>query len=317
MRQVGKIEVPQQAFLGSTQVKRLGIMVLLDGKALKGIIQKEIKAEVESFISSGQRAPHLAAVLVGNDGASQTYVNHKVKLCEKVGFKSTLISLDENTSQSELLDKIHKLNKDKAIDGFIVQLPLPNHIDVNTVTNAINPAKDVDGFHPTNVGRMSQNMPSYLPATPYGIMQILDRYGVETVGKHCVIIGRSNIVGTPMGILLSRNSNPGNCTVTICHSRTRDLKSISLEGDIIIAALGKPGFLSADMVKPGAAVIDVGITRVKDNSKKSGYRLRGDVDFDNVAPKCSFITPVPGGVGPMTVISLLKNTLKAAKNEIY
>ena len=292
-------------------------MPLLNGKTLAETIKQEIAEEVAELVASGGKKPHLAAVLVGSDGASQTYVNSKVQSCERVGFSSTLLRYDADITESDLLDVIHGLNQDDDIDGFIVQLPLPKHISDTAVLEAIDPRKDVDGFHPVNVGRMVLGMPAYLPATPFGIMTMLERYGVETRGAHCVVLGRSNIVGTPMSILLSRNSNPGNCTVTLCHSRTRNVAELCLQADIIVAALGIPNFLKADMVREGAVVIDVGITRVPDETRKSGYRLIGDVDFDAVAPKCSWITPVPGGVGPMTVTSLLLNTLQAAKREVY
>ena len=292
-------------------------MPLLNGKTLAETIKQEIAEEVAELVASGGKKPHLAAVLVGSDGASQTYVNSKVQSCERVGFSSTLLRYDADITESDLLDVIHGLNQDDDIDGFIVQLPLPPHISDTAVLEAIDPRKDVDGFHPVNVGRMVLGMPAYLPATPFGIMTMLERYGVETRGAHCVVLGRSNIVGTPMSILLSRNSNPGNCTVTLCHSRTRNVAELCLQADIIVAALGIPNFLKADMVREGAVVIDVGITRVPDETRKSGYRLIGDVDFDAVAPKCSWITPVPGGVGPMTVTSLLLNTLQAAKREVY
>ncbi|MCK5700934.1 MAG: bifunctional 5,10-methylene-tetrahydrofolate dehydrogenase/5,10-methylene-tetrahydrofolate cyclohydrolase, partial [Cyclobacteriaceae bacterium] len=260
---------------------------------------------------------HLAAILVGNDGASETYVRYKVKDCEQVGFKSTLKRFDDSVTEEELLNEVEAINNDPDIDGLIVQLPIPDHISVQKVTDRIKPEKDVDGFHPVNVGRMAKSLPSYISATPYGIMQLIERYKIETSGKHCVVIGRSDIVGTPMSILLSRKAYPGNCTVTICHSRTKDIKAMTLQADIIIAALGSPGFLTGDMVKEGAVVIDVGITRVEDPSKKSGFALKGDVKFDEVEPKCSYITPVPGGVGPMTRASLLMNTLLAAENSIY
>ena len=292
-------------------------MPLLNGKTIAETIKQEIAEEVAELVASGGKKPHLAAVLVGSDGASQTYVNSKVQSCERVGFSSTLLRYDADITESDLLDVIHGLNQDDDIDGFIVQLPLPPHISDTAVLEAIDPRKDVDGFHPVNVGRMVLGMPAYLPATPFGIMTMLERYGVETLGAHCVVLGRSNIVGTPMSILLSRNSNPGNCTVTLCHSRTRNVAELCLQADIIVAALGIPNFLKADMVREGAVVIDVGITRVPDETRKSGYRLIGDVDFDAVAPKCSLITPVPGGVGPMTVTSLLLNTLQAAKREVY
>jgi len=292
-------------------------MRLLDGKALAETIKAEIAGQVAAMVADGERKPHLAAVLVGNDGASETYVRSKVQSCERVGFDSTLIRLPETVSEADLLQTIRRLNDDPEIDGFIVQLPLPRHIRDQAVLQAIDPRKDVDGFHPANVGRMALGLPTYLPATPYGIMTLLDRYGVETAGAHAVVLGRSAIVGTPMSILLSRNSAPGNCTVTLCHSRTRNLPELCRQADILIAALGIPGYVTADMVRDGAAVIDVGITRIADASRPSGYRLSGDVDFDNVAPRCSWITPVPGGVGPMTVTSLLLNTLQASKREVY
>jgi methylenetetrahydrofolate dehydrogenase (NADP+)/methenyltetrahydrofolate cyclohydrolase len=286
---------------------------LIDGKATAEKIKLEIREEVIQRIQRGERAPHLAAVLVGNDGASETYVGNKIKSCKDVGFESSLFRFDPSITQEELILEIEKLNTNDAIDGFIVQLPLPKHIDVHRVTEAILPEKDVDGFHPVNIGRMTQEIPAYIPATPKGIMQLLDRYNIKTEGKHCVVIGRSNIVGTPMAILLSRNTNPGNCTVTLCHSRTEGLKEITLQADIIVAAIGQPEFLKGNMVKEGAVVIDVGMTRKESSITKSGYKLFGDVDFKEVAPKCSFITPVPGGVGPMTIIGLIQNTLQAAK----
>jgi len=287
-------------------------MILLDGKATSKAIKEEIAAEVTARKEKGLKTPHLAAVLIGDDGASQTYVSSKVKACEKIGFTSTLIRKPANTSEEELLSIVDELNKDESIDGFIVQLPLPKHIDEQKVLLAIDPRKDVDGFHPENVGRMALGLPCYLPATPYGIMQLLERYNVPTEGKNCVVIGRSHIVGSPMSILLSQNTNPGNCTVTLTHSRTKDLESIVRNADILVVALGKAEFVKGEMVKEGAVVIDVGITRVPDASTERGYRIAGDVDFDSVSPKCSFITPVPGGVGPMTIASLLKNTLQAA-----
>lgn len=286
-------------------------MKLLDGKQTAEAIRTELKNAVLERKKQGRKIPHLAAVLVGNDGGSLTYVNAKVKACEEIGFESTLIKKSEDISESELLSLVQKLNNDDAIDGFIVQLPLPKHIDELKVTEAIDPKKDVDGFHPVNIGKMVLDLPCFLPATPAGIMELLRRNDVDTSGKDCVIIGRSNIVGTPMSIMLSRNSNPGNATVTLVHSRTKDLKEKVKSADIIVAALGKPGFVTGDMVKQGAVVVDVGTTRVEDSSKKSGWRLCGDVNFDEVAPKCSFITPVPGGVGPMTIASLMINTLKA------
>jgi methylenetetrahydrofolate dehydrogenase (NADP+)/methenyltetrahydrofolate cyclohydrolase len=292
-------------------------MQLLDGKKLASEIKKEIAEEVKLLKYSGKKVPHLAAILVGEDGASQTYVNSKVKSCEEVGFKSTLIRLKKDITQNELITQINLLNNDDSVDGFIVQLPLPKHIDEEKIILAIAPEKDVDGFHPTNVGRMTLNIPSYVSATPKGILEMLNRYNIETEGKHCVVIGRSNIVGLPMSLLMQRRSKPGNCTVTICHSKTNDLSKYTLQADIIIAALGKPKFLTADMIKKGAVVIDVGITRVEDATTKSGFKLLGDVDFDNVSKKCSYISPVPGGVGLMTVVSLLQNTLSAAKEEYY
>ncbi len=292
-------------------------MTIIDGKKISNDIQDEIAIEVNSIKSKNERIPHLAAVLVGNDGASETYVAAKVKACERVGFKSTLVRMLATTSEDELLKKLEELNNDDDIDGYIVQSPLPKHIDEYKVIEAILPKKDVDGFHPQSVGRMALDLPTYLPATPFGIVQLLDRYKIETSGKHCVVLGRSHIVGSPMSILMARNANPGNCTVTICHSRTANLKEFTLKADIIIVALGKPEFLTADMVKDGVVVIDVGITRVPSDKTKTGFRLLGDVKYDEVAPKASFITPVPGGVGPMTIASLLFNTLKASKKEVY
>ncbi len=289
-------------------------MEILDGRATSASIKEEIGKEVADFVASGGRKPHLAAVLVGENGASITYVNAKVKACEKVGFDSTLVRLPDTTTEESLLVEIEKLNNDPALDGFIVQLPLPDHIDESKVTMAIAPEKDVDGFHPKNIGLMALNLPTFLPATPYGIVQMLERYKVETSGKHCVVVGRSHIVGSPMSILMGRNAYPGNCTVTLTHSRTTNLKEICQSADILVVALGKPEFVTAEYVKDGAVVVDVGITRVADDSKKSGFRLLGDVKFDEVAPKCSFITPVPGGVGPMTIVSLLRNTLLAARS---
>ena len=286
-------------------------MILLDGKATSNAIKEEIAKEVEKIVSAGKKVPHLAAVLVGEDGASKTYVNSKVKSCEKVGFKSTLVRLSAETTEEELLKTIEDLNSNDDIDGFIVQLPLPKHINEDKVTLAVAPGKDVDGFHPENVGRMSLGLTTFLPATPNGIMEMLGRFNIETSGKNCVVIGRSNIVGTPMSILMSRNTNSGNATVTLAHSRTKNLAEITRRADIIIVAIGKPRFLTVDMVGEGAVVVDVGIHRIEDASKKSGFRLVGDVDYDNVAPKCSAISPVPGGVGPMTIASLLQNTLKA------
>ena len=284
---------------------------LLNGKELSQTIKSEIKVEVENITSSGLRPPHLSAILVGNNPASEAYMRNKVRSCEQVGFSSELIRRDSDVTQEELLALVNKLNEDDAVDGFIVQLPLPEHIDEMEVLLAINPKKDVDGFHPYNFGCMAQGMDAFLPATPHGIMIMLERYNIETSGKRVLVIGRSNIVGTPMSILLSRKGNPGNATVTLAHSRTHDLKEICQESDIVISALGKPFFVTADMIKEGAVVIDVGINRIEDLSRKSGSRLVGDVDFEGVAPKCSFITPVPGGVGPMTVATLMLNTLKA------
>ncbi|MBL6746689.1 MAG: bifunctional 5,10-methylene-tetrahydrofolate dehydrogenase/5,10-methylene-tetrahydrofolate cyclohydrolase [Pseudomonadales bacterium] len=288
-------------------------MQLLDGTACSQQIRKEIATEVEALITQGKRAPHLAAVLVGDDGASQNYVGMKVRDCEEVGFGSTTIRLDANTTEDELMAKIAELNADDGIDGFIVQLPLPPQIDENKVILAIDPSKDVDGFCPENVGNLSLGLPTFISATPNGIMELLRRYKVETEGKHCVVLGRSNIVGTPMAVLMSRNTNPGNATVTIAHSRTKNLKEVCLSADILIVAIGKTEFVTADMVKPGAVVIDVGQTRVPDSSRKAGFRNVGDVDFENVKDKCSYITYVTGGVGPMTRASLLQNTLKACQ----
>ena len=292
-------------------------MILLDGKKTANDIAKEIAIEVSFLLSNGGKKPHLAAILVGGDGASETYVNAKVKACEKVGFESTLIRLDTTVSESHLLAEIEKINSNPDINGLIVQLPLPSHIDEMKVTQAIDPTKDVDGFHPQNIGRMALNLPTYLPATPAGILELLERYHVETSGKHCVVIGRSHIVGSPMSILMARNNYPGNCTVTLTHSKTKNLKEITKTADILIVALGKAEFVTADMVKDGVCIIDVGITRVKSNNTKSGWKLLGDVAFDEVAEKSSFITPVPGGVGPMTIAMLLKNTLVSAKKLGY
>jgi len=285
-------------------------MKVLDGKETSAQIRAELAEQVKALKAKGEKIPHLAAILVGEDGASKTYVNAKVRDCEEVGFGSTLIKLSSETTQDELLKAIHKLNNDDDIDGYIVQLPLPHHIDETAVLMAIDPSKDVDGFHPQNVGRMTLGLPTYIPATPLGIVELLRRYEVPTEGKDCVVIGRSHIVGSPMSILLSQHNYPGNCTVTLCHSRTKNLIEICQKADIIVAALGRPGFVVAEMVKEGACVIDVGITRVDDSSKKSGFRLIGDVDYESVAKKCSFITPVPGGVGPMTRAALMMNTMK-------
>ena len=288
-------------------------MVILDGKKTSLDIKNEIAEEVKSILNKGQRAPHLAAVIVGNDGASLTYVGSKVKACERVGFDSTLIKLDESISEDELLDKVNELNNDDKIDGYIVQLPLPKHIDTQKILLAVDPKKDVDGFHPTNFGRMALNLPTFISATPHGIMELLKRYNVSTEGKNTIVIGRSDIVGKPISILMGLKTNPGNSTVTMAHSRTKNIESLIVQADIIISALGVPNFIKSSMVKDGAIVIDVGITRVKDNSEK-GYKIVGDVDFENVSKKSSYITPVPGGVGPMTIAMLLKNTLLAYQN---
>lgn len=292
-------------------------MTLIDGKQLAQTIKSEIAEEVEKIKKQGGKVPHLAAVLIGNNPASEAYVGNKVKSCEEVGFHSTLIRRDADISQDDLLKIIADLNQNPDIDGFIVQLPLPGHIDEQEITLAIDPKKDVDGFHPVNFGRMAQGLDCYLPATPFGILQMLERYNIETSGKECVVVGRSNIVGTPMSLLLSRKAKVGNCTVTMTHSRTKDLTAHCKNADIIVAAIGIPNFIKGDMVKEGVVIIDVGINRVEDSSKKSGFRLTGDVDFESVAPKSSFITPVPGGVGPMTVTSLMMNTLRASKKEVY
>ncbi len=292
-------------------------MKIIDGRAISAQIKKEIAEEVARIKEAGGKTPHLAAILVGHDGGSETYVANKVKSCEEVGFNSTLIRYEDDVTEEELLDRVNQLNHDPDIDGFIVQLPLPKHISETKITEAIDYRKDVDGFHPVNVGRMSLGMPCFLSATPSGIMELLKRYEIETRGKHCVILGRSNIVGKPAAMLMMQKAYPGDCTVTVCHSRTPNIKEITLQADIIIAALGVPEFLTGDMVKEGVVVIDVGTTRVPSDKTKSGFKLSGDVKFDEVAPKCSYITPVPGGVGPMTIVSLLKNTLLAGKKEIY
>ena len=292
-------------------------MILIDGKKIALEIKAEIAEEVKKIKSSGGKTPHLAAILVGHDGGSETYVASKVKDCEEVGFDSTLVCYEDDVTEKEVLAKVIEFNNDDSIDGFIVQLPLPKHISEQKVIETINPKKDVDGFHPINVGRTVIGLPAFISATPDGIMELLKRYNIETKGKHCVVIGRSNIVGRPMSVLMSLKTNPGDATVTVCHSRTPNLKEFCLQGDIIIAALGKPEFLTADMVKEGAVVIDVGTTRVKSDVTKSGFKLKGDVKFDEVSPRCSYITPVPGGVGLMTRVGLLKNTLLAAKREIY
>lgn len=286
-------------------------MQILDGKKAAQAIKDELRIEVAQRANEGKKVPHLAAVLVGNNGASETYVGAKVKACEETGFHSTLIRLEEETSEFKLLEVIEELNQDNDVDGILVQLPLPKHIGAKKVINAIDPDKDVDGFHPMSVGKMVEGLPSFIPATPYGIMLLLEHYKIDTKGKHAVVIGRSNIVGRPMSILLSGNSNPGNCTVTICHSHTKNLTALCQQADIIVAAIGIPEYVKADMVKEGAVVIDVGITRVADASRKSGFRLKGDVEYEEVAPRCSWITPVPGGVGPMTIAALMKNTYKS------
>lgn len=291
-------------------------MELLSGKDTSARIKEEIASEVAQIVKNGGKAPHLAAILVGNDGASRTYVNAKVKACADIGFGSTLIELPETISETDLLLKVEELNNNPEIDGFIVQVPLPKHIDEHKVVETINPAKDVDGFHAENLGKLLLDLPTLAPATPKGIMMLLEKNNIETSGKHCVVIGRSHTVGTPVSILMSRNTSPGNATVTLTHSRTKDLAAITSQADILIVAIGKPEFVTADMVKEGAVVVDVGIHRVEDTTAKNGFRLKGDVKFDEVAPKCSYISPVPGGVGPMTICALLQNTLIAAKNRI-
>jgi len=285
-------------------------MIILDGRKTSSDIKDEIAVAVKEIVAGGSRAPHLAAVIVGEDGASLTYVGSKVRACKKVGFDSTLVKLPKTTTEDELLNKVHELNNNNAIDGYIVQLPLPSHIDSQKILMAVDPAKDVDGFHPTNFGKMALNLPTFISATPYGVMELLERYKVETEGKHTLVIGRSDIVGRPISILMSRKSNPGNSTVTLAHSRTKNIQELTRKADIIISALGSPDFVKADMVKEGVVVVDVGITRVKDDSEK-GYKIVGDVDYENVSKKASHITPVPGGVGPMTIAMLLKNTLQA------
>lgn len=289
---------------------------IIDGKKISAEIKSEIADEIKNIIASGGKQAHLAAVLVGNDGASETYVAHKVKACEQVGFKSTLLRFNDDVTEDELLNKISELNNDNDIDGFIVQLPLPQHISEEKVIKAIDPSKDVDGFHPENVGRMTLGLPAFVSATPFGIIELLKRYNIPTSGKHCVVLGRSNIVGKPVSILLSQKSQYADATVTVCHSRTKNIKEISAMADILIVALGQKEFVTADMVKEGAVVIDVGIHREESDLTKTGWKLKGDVKFDEVAPKCSFITPVPGGVGPMTIVSLLKNTLLASQKMI-
>ncbi len=292
-------------------------MQLIDGKKISEEIKLELAREVEILISEDKKAPHLAAVLVGNDGASETYVSSKVKTCEQIGYKSTLLRFNDSITEDFLLDQVKDLNNNDDIDGFIVQLPLPAHISEQKVIEAIDPQKDVDGFHPINIGRTVLGMPAFVSATPFGIMELIKRYHIETKGKHCVVIGRSNIVGRPMSVLLSLKNYPGDATVTVCHSRTKNMEEITRQADILIAAIGIPGFVKGNMVKDGVVVIDVGTTRVPSDKTKSGFRLKGDVDFEEVSVKSSFITPVPGGVGPMTIVSLLKNTLLAAKGEIY
>lgn len=292
-------------------------MELIDGKKIADTIKAEIAAEVEKMMGEGKKRPHLAAVLVGHDGGSETYVAHKVKACEQCGFKSTLIRFEDDVTEQQLLDTIDSLNADADIDGFIVQLPLPKHISEQKIIEAIDYRKDVDGFHPINVGRMSIGLPCFLSATPAGIIELLRRYNVPTKGANCVVLGRSNIVGKPVASLMMQKATPGDATVTVCHSHTNNIKEICRNADIIIAALGSPGFVTEDMVKEGAVIIDVGTTRVPSTLTKSGWKLKGDVDFENVAPKCSFITPVPGGVGPMTIVSLMRNTLLAAQKSVY
>lgn len=292
-------------------------MKLLDGKLVSAALKEEIKAETAQFVASRGRKPHLVAILVGHDGGSETYVASKMRNCELVGFQSTNLRYENDITEAELIAKIQEINADDRVDGLIVQLPLPRHIDPEKVTEAIDYRKDVDGFHPVNLGRMQRNLPCFIPATPYGILMMLEYYGLETSGKHAVVVGRSNIVGSPMSILLARNANPGNCTVTLTHSRTKSLKEEVLRADIVVAAIGKKNFITADMVREGAIVIDVGINRENSTQTKSGYKLYGDVDFEQVAPKASWITPVPGGVGLMTIVGLLKNTLEAAKKTVY
>jgi len=286
-------------------------MQILDGKIAAQAIKDELKINAAQLAIEGKKIPHLAAILIGNNGASETYIAAKVKACEEVGFKSTLIRFEDSIAEIKLLDKIQELNNDPDVDGILVQLPLPKNISDEQVINAIDPDKDVDGFHPVNIGNMVQGSPTFISATPHGIILLLEYYKIDTKGKHAVVIGRSNIVGRPMSVLLSSNSNPGNCTVTICHSQTKNIKEFCIQADIIVAALGKPEFITADMVKEGVVIIDVGITRVADATKKTGFKLKGDVQYETVAPKCSYITPVPGGVGPMTIAALLKNTYKS------
>jgi methylenetetrahydrofolate dehydrogenase (NADP+)/methenyltetrahydrofolate cyclohydrolase len=291
--------------------------MLLDGRIAAAAAKQLIKEETVILVERFNQTPHLAAILVGNNGASETYVASKIRSCEEIGFKSTLIRRDSSTTEDEVLEIIQQLNNDDDIDGFIVQLPLPAHINVDKIIEAIEPRKDVDGFHPINIGRMAKGLPAYISATPFGVLELIKRYNIETAGKHCVVVGRSQIVGLPMSILMQRNTYPGNCTVSLVHSKTQNLAEITKQADILVAALGKPEFITADMVKEGAVVIDVGLTRVVDTTKKSGFALKGDVKFDEVAPKCSYITPVPGGVGLMTVAALMYNTLLSARKEIY
>lgn len=292
-------------------------MELIDGKKVAAEIKQEIAAEVAKMVADGKKRPHLAAVLVGHDGGSETYVRSKVKACEECGFKSTLLRFEDTVSEEELLATVDKLNNDDDVDGFIVQLPLPKHISEQKVIEAIDYHKDVDGFHPINVGRLSIGLPCFRSATPQGILTLLERYGIETKGKHCVVIGRSNIVGKPVATMMLQKANPGNCTVTVCHSATKNIKEITRQADILIAAIGSPEFVKEDMVKDGVVVIDVGTTRLPSTKTKSGFKLHGDVDFEHVAPQCSYITPVPGGVGPMTIVSLMKNTLLAGQHAVY
>ncbi|MGB4773632.1 MAG: tetrahydrofolate dehydrogenase/cyclohydrolase catalytic domain-containing protein [Daejeonella sp.] len=292
-------------------------MQLLDGKFVSEKLKLQLALEAAELLKKTGRKPHLVAILVGNDGGSETYVASKMKNCEEVGFRSTLYRYDNTVTEAELLNKIEEINQDHEVDGILLQLPLPDHISAEKITEKISPGKDVDGFHPVNLGRMQRNLPSFLPATPYGILLMLTEYRIETTGKHCVVVGRSNIVGSPISILMARNANPGNCTVTLCHSKTPNIKSFTLDADILIVAIGQKNFVTADMVKEGAVVIDVGMNRETSDQTKSGYKLYGDVDFEQVAPKTSWITPVPGGVGLMTIVGLLKNTLAAAKKEIY
>ena len=292
-------------------------MTIIDGKIISAQVKQELKVEGEKQKANGGKIPHLAAILIGDNGASETYVASKIRSCEEIGFRSTLIRRDSSTTEDEVLEIIQQLNNDEDIDGFIVQLPLPAHINVDKIIEAIEPRKDVDGFHPINIGRMAKGLPAYISATPFGVLELIKRYKIETAGKHCVVVGRSQIVGLPMSILMQRNTYPGNCTVSLVHSKTKNLAEITKQADILVAALGKPEFITADMVKEGAVVIDVGLTRVVDTTKKSGFALKGDVKFDEVAPKCSYITPVPGGVGLMTVAALMYNTLLSARREIY